>query len=785
MKIRTVTGRSIFAFFLFIVICFSASAQYTGQLRGTTVEHILQHPLSGATITLLPLQRSVITGTDGEFRFRDIPVGSYSLTISYAGFREVVLDNIMVNSGKETVLTIPMEALVKIESEVVLKANSKKNKPINDMSAVSTRAFTVEETQKYAAAVNDPLRMAVAFPGVLAVDDGNNSIIIRGNSPTGLLWRMEGMDIPNPNHFALPGNSGGGISILSAQLLSNSDFVTAAFPAEYGNAVSGVFDLHLRKGNNEKREYSLQAGVLGLNASLEGPFSKKYKGSYLINYRYSTLTLLNKIGVIGDNGVTNFQDLSYNIHLPAGRLGNFSLFGFNGRSDQVYDAEDSSKWESRSDRYSFDFISNASMNGITHNIRAGNKLSVKTGIGISKTIIGFNEDFTGDDLSRTPSHTDKFNTRKWVANSTINYKFSKRLNLRAGVIYSDIKFGVYQLSAEHEGDPLEEKVNVSGNTSTQQAFAQWQYKPSDKITLNGGLHYLRLALNNTSAAEPRASVKWNINKRSGLAFGYGLHSQVQTWGLYFAQQELADGSVIMPNKNLDLTRSHHYVLSYNYRLSANLHIKTELYYQHLFNVPVASHDSSTLSALNIEFSYLTDPLVNKGKGRNYGLEISLERYLHNDFYLTLTNSLYQSRYTALDGIERNTRFNGNHISTLIAGKDFVVARKSKTVSLNIKTIYAGGLRDTPIDVEASQLAGYAVFIEKEAFSLKNPAYFRTDLRASIKWNRRRLTSTLSLDIQNVTNRENVFNQSWDKEKNKVVTNYQMGLIPVLNYKIEF
>ncbi len=785
MKIRTVAGRYLLAFFLFPVIGFSASAQYTGQLRGTTIEHILQQPLSGATVTLLPLQRSVITGTGGEFRFRDIPVGSYSLTISYAGFREVVLDNILVNSGKETVLTIPMEALVKVESEVVLKANSRKNKPLNDMSAVSTRAFTVEETQKYAAAVNDPLRMAVAFPGVLAGDDGNNSIIIRGNSPTGLLWRMEGMDIPNPNHFALPGNSGGGISILSAQLLSNSDFVTAAFPAEYGNAVSGVFDLHLRKGNNEKREYSLQAGVLGLNASLEGPFSKKYKGSYLINYRYSTLTLLNKVGVIGDNGVTNFQDLSYNIHLPAGRLGNFSLFGFNGRSDQVYNAEDSSKWESRSDRYSFDFISNAGMNGITHNIRAGHKLSVKTGVGISKTRVGFNEDYTEDDLSRTTSYRDKYSTRKWVANSTLNYKFSRRLNLRAGIIYSQVKFGVYQLSAEHEGDPLEERVNTSGNTSTQQAFAQWQYKPSDKITLNGGLHYLRLALNNTSAAEPRAAVKWNISKRSGLAFGYGLHSQVQTWGLYFAQQQLPGGQVVMPNKNLDLTRSHHYVLSYNYRLSANLHIKTELYYQHLFNVPVASHDSSTLSALNIEFSYLTDPMVNKGKGRNYGLEISLERYLHNDFYLTFTNSLYQSRYTALDGVERNTRFNGNHISTLIAGKDFVVARKSKTVSLNIKTIYAGGLRDTPIDVDASQQAGYAVFIEKEAFTLKNPAYFRTDLRASIKWNRRRLTSTLSLDIQNVTNRENVFNQSWDKDKNKVVTNYQMGLIPVLNYKIEF
>src|SRR6185503_5048402 len=135
------------------------------------------------------------------------------------------------------------EAMIHTETVVVVTAGSKKNRPVNDMSVVSARAFTVEETQKYAAAVNDPLRMVTGFAGVAAVDDGGNDIVIRGNSPAGLLWRMEGVDIPNPNHFSEAGSSGGGISILSAQLLSNSDFVTGAFAPEYGNALSGVFDL--------------------------------------------------------------------------------------------------------------------------------------------------------------------------------------------------------------------------------------------------------------------------------------------------------------------------------------------------------------------------------------------------------------------------------------------------------------------------------------------------------------------------------------------------------------
>lgn len=774
----------VFGFILSLMFI-SVEAQYAQNFRGTVTDQVLHQPLAGATVTLSPTGKSTITDTEGVFRFSNLPVGTYRIVITYTGFKEGLMDNIIVNSGKETVLNIALESLVRSEAEAIIKVNNKKNKPLNEMSVVSARAFTVEETQKYAAAVNDPLRMATAFAGVLAADDGNNSIVIRGNSPTGLLWRMEGVDIPNPNHFGTPGNSGGGISILSSQLLANSDFVTAAFAAEYGNALSGVFDLKLRKGNNEKREYAFQAGVLGLNAAIEGPFSKKYKGSYLVNYRYSTLSLLNKVGVLKDEGTTNFQDLSYNFYLPTNKIGNFTFFGFGGLSDDKTNAKNIEKWEEKSDRYSEKFLSNTGVTGITHNVIVGNKLSIKSGVGIAQTKIGYDQHFTENDLSVSKTYADKYKTNKWVINSTANYKFNNQLSVRAGVIAHLIRYNFYQLSPEHEGGPLREMLNTSGKTSTQQAFAQWQYRPSNSITLNGGLHFFRLSHNKTFSVEPRFSARWNINQKSSLAAGYGLHSQMQTLSVYFAQQKLSDGSIINPNKNLGLTKSHHYVLSYNYKFGKNLLAKAELYYQQLFNVPISIYDTSTLSTLNILNEYIVDPMSNNGKGRNYGLEISLERYLQNNFYLTLNNSIYQSKYTAKDGVERNTRFNGNYIVTLIAGKDFVHEWKAKTIGVNLKTIYAGGLRTTPIDLTASSQNGYTVFLEKDAYSQQNPAYFRTDLRFSIKWNRKHLTSTLSLDFQNITNRLNVFNQWYDDEKNEIVTSYQTGLIPVLNYKIEF
>lgn len=771
----------------FIFLGSIAQAQYRQQLRGTVVDIVLQKPLPSATVTIPSLKLNTITDEDGMFRFKDLPIGSYTISISYSGFKPASLDNIAISSGKETVLTISMEALVEAEDEVVVKARSKRNKPINEMSAVSARAFTVEETQRYAAAVNDPLRMAAAFPGVLASDDGGNSIIIRGNSSTGLLWKMEGMDIPNPNHFSQAGNTGGGISILSAQLLSNSDFVTAAFAAEYGNALSGVFDLKLRRGNNEKKEYTLQAGVLGLDAAIEGPFSKKYKGSYLIDYRYSTLRLLTAMGVLpSDGAVTNFQDLSYHFYLPTTKLGTFTVFGFGGLSSDNRNVEkDSTDWKEKSDRYPYKFVANTAMSGVTHTILLGNRINLKTSAGISYTKNGYDEDYIEDDYSISKKYTDNYIVRKWLFNSTMNYKFGNNLQLRAGVIGNFIHFKYYQLSAEHEGDPLVERINTEGNTATQQAFAQFQYKPSNDITINAGLHWLHLSLNNTSAIEPRLSVKWSLSNKSSLAIGYGLHSQLQIWGVYFARQQNPDGSFRSPNENLDFTKSHHYVISFGHRLAKNLLLKTELYYQDMFNVPVSTKDSSTFSTLNIIDGYVLEPLVNKGKGKNYGIEISLERYLQNNFYLMLSNSIYNSKYTAFDGVERNTRFNGNYIITFISGKDFVSTNKRKTFGVNIKTIYAGGLRTTPIDYAESQSKGYTVYDEYNAYTLRNPNYFRADLRLSMKWNKKKFTTTLSLDIQNITNRLNVYNQYYNDEKNVIEYNYQTGLIPVLNYKVEF
>ena len=775
-----------------ISIAFNFKAQMLFQtVRGTVVDKVSQTPIPGAVVMLLNSSPVIVSTTDenGKFALKQIPVGKQSFSITYIGYKASTLQNLSVNSGKELVLNITLEEDIKQMNEVEVKAKIEKNKPLNDMSAVSTRAFSVEESQKFAAAANDPARMALAFAGVVSGTDGNNTISIRGNSPNGLLWRMEGVEIPNPNHFSNVGTSGGGISILSAQLLTNSDFSTGAFAAEYGNALSGVFDLKLRKGNNQKREYTMQLGVLGADISTEGPFKKGYDGSYLVNYRYSTLSILGKIGIPLGDAITNFQDFSFNVSLPTKKLGTFSVFGFGGISDQTQTAkQDSLKWkEEGMTRYSEKFYSNTGAVGLTNTKLFKNQSYLKTALVFSGTENGdVGQKMNYDYQTYTKEYQQKYVQNKITLSSTYTQKIDVKNSIRAGFILNQLGYNLTQ-SDIADTNLLVERINVKGSTQTAQAFFQWNCRATTKLTTNIGLHYFQLFLNNSNSIEPRASLKYAATTKNYFTIGYGLHSQLQPIGVYFAKKQNEDNTISTPNKNLGLSKAHHLVIGFDHVINEYSHIKTEAYYQYLFNVPVSVDKNSTYSILNSTDGYTTDPLVNKGLGRNYGLELTYERFLQRGLYYLLSCSLYDSKYKAPNGNWYNTRFNTDYAVTFTAGKEWNWSSKGKNrvVGFNIKSIYVGGFRYTPIDLPASVASGQTKYVDDRTFAEKNPDYYRLDTRISLKRNYTKVTSTLALDIQNTTNRKNIGGQYFDTQTGKVKYWYQTPLLPLLSYRLEF
>ncbi len=770
----------------------AAQPALTQTIRGTVRDNASKTPIPGATVAVLttnPLKGSS-TDADGNFRIEGVPVGRHTLRIASIGYEEQVIPEMLVGSGKEIVLTLGLtESLVQMQEIVVSAAEQDKGVPRNEMATLSARAISVEESKRYAAAINDIARAATSFAGVASPEGTSNEIIIRGNSPRGLLWRLEGVEVPNPNHFGEEGASGGGVSILSVNMLDNSDFFTGAFPAEYGNALSGVFDIKLRSGNNEKREYAFQAGIMGIDFAAEGPLAKGSRGSYLVNYRYSTLAILNKIGIkIAGDAAPDFQDLSFKINLPTARRGSFSLWGIGGLSNQRESAEtDSTRWESRYDRYGYRYLYNMGAAGLTHTLPLDDRTYLESILSYSGYRSGYRSDSLDNDLAAIRNNRDRFTNGAFRASVQLNRKLNARHTVRTGLIYSGLSFNLYSEARDKDQDnQLVRQLDNRGSSGSVQAYGQWKYRITQGLTLNSGLHVLHFALNGNTSVEPRAGLKWQFSPRQSVGAAFGVHSRLESMSTYFAQIPLADGGYAQPNRDLALTKARHYVLSYDHQLREDLRLKVETYYQQLYNVPISTDPTNAESALNAEDGFTTDTLASGGKGRNYGLEMTLEKNFTNNYYFLATGSLFNSRYTGADGIERNTRFNGRFITNLTAGKEFKVGRnKNNLIGANLRWTWAGGNRYTPIDLEASRAEGEAVYVENRRYELQASNYYRLDLRVSYRKNRPKASHILSLDLQNATNHLNLFNQYYDEEKGRIETSYHTGLIPILNYRIEF
>ena len=771
----------------------SASAQnYTQTVKGRVIDQDTKAPIFGAKIFILNLTptQGTTSDLDGFFTLEKVPIGRYDFKITYIGYEDSKLQQVQVVSGKELILNIELSESIKNLETVTVKANSK-NKPQNEMATVSVRSFNVEETQRYAASFNDPARMVVSFAGVNTSNDASNEIIVRGNSARGMLWRVEGIEIPSPNHFSNgEGGSGGGISILSSQILGSSDFYTGAFPAEYGNALSGVFDIKFRKGNYQKREYSFQVGILGMQSSLEGPFSKKYAGSYLINYRYSTLIMLNAIGLpIVENAlVPQFQDLSYNFYFPTKKAGNFTLFGLGGLSTAGELAvKDSTTWERRSDRYQDNNYQLLGATGITHTYLFKNQKSyLKTVAALSGDDLRYRLDSLNNDYALQTAYQEQFTYKTARVNTFLNHKFNSRNIVRIGGIYSQYFYSILSKGLDLSSGTSGTFVDENGNTGLIQGYAQWKFKISDKIDLNSGFHSSYFLLNRQTTIEPRVGFQWRFQPKQSVSLGAGLHSRIEPISVYLARYYSDSLNYTQPNFNLGLTKSFHAVAGYDWNFGENMRLKSEIYYQYLFNVPVDTSNGSVESILNFSAGITRTTFANNGFGRNYGLEITVEKFFSKNYFFLFTGSLFQSEYTMGDIIWRSTRFNGNYMLNALGGYEFKFGRNKKnSIGANTRITWRGGNRYTPINEQASINAGYEILYNDRAFSEHVPGYFRTDISANIRFNYEKWAFSIAVEIQNITNRLNINRYFFDPYTKEVRSALMFGIMPVFNFKFEF
>ncbi len=779
----------VVCFLVTLLISFASAQQLTNTIKGKVIDKDSRQPLIGVNVLLLnsnPL-RGASTDENGDYKIENVPVGRQSLKFSYVGYDEAVLSEILVISAKELLMNMEMQEKVTNMKDVQIIAQKDKSKASNDFAPISARTFSAEEMNRYAGTQNDPARMAQSFAGVVTANDENNQIVVRGNSPRGLLWRMEGIEIPNPNHFAgSEGSTGGGVSILSSNMLTNTDFYSGAFAAEYGNALSGVFDVNFRKGNTEKWEFTLKAGVLGAEANIEGPFSKKYKGSYLINYRYSTLDLFALMGFdIGGSVTPKYQDINFNFYFPTKKAGSFTLFGIGGISSLGNTAKrDTSKWEKISDKSEFTQKQWLGVVGVTHlYLLKDNKTYVKSVASYSYTNSGNTDDTLDYDLKKFDISNQKFIYKTFRATSMLNTKLDARNTIRMGIIYSNTDYKLYSQEYSYLNQRVETQVNNSGNTSMLQAYTQWKHRFSEQFQLNNGVHFLFSFLNNKFYIEPRMSAEYKVTEKQTLSFGIGLHSRVDAVSTYVSYQSQNQ----LPNKNLDFSRALHVVAGYNFSFFKEFRLKTEIYFQYLFNVPIGADEANrTFSILNYDDGFVNIPLKSKGTGYNYGLELTVEKFFSKNYFFMFTTSLFNSKYKAADNEWRNTAYNVNYVLNALGGKEFVVGKKrNNIIGINAKVIWRGGNRVTPVDLAKSIAANETVYQNNKAFTEKLPDYFRIDFGASFRRNKKKYSWVFSFDAQNMVNRNNVAARIYNPETQIIETKTNLGIVPVFSWKVEF
>jgi hypothetical protein len=796
--------RIILSFLILFVSVFITNAQeITQSIKGVVVDKQSEIPLIGASVQLLNSDYNLgsVTDVNGFFTLRNVPLGRQELVVSYIGYNQINIPNVEVTAGKEVYLSLELEESIFEMQEVVVTAEVDKDRAQNELATVSARTFSLEEVTRYSGGRNDVSRLVSNYAGVSTADDSRNDIVIRGNSPTGVLWRLEGIPIPNPNHYSTLGTTGGPVSAINTNLLKNSDFLTSAFPAEYGNALAGVFDLSFRSGNKDKYEFTAQmAAFSGLEFMAEGPMNQKKASSFIVSYRYSFAGLGESVGIpVGTNATPYYQDLSFKLDFGNSKIGKFSIFGIGGASeiDFLGDEIDDNDLFANLNEDAFP-RSKLAIAGLKHNLILNNTTYLQTVISgsVNQSL------YTQDNLleSGTKLRVTEVDdlTRRLALNSFANKKFNAKTTLRTGAMIQNI--GLQSNVMDRNGRPdLDndglpdwfEVRNVNDQLNLFEAYAQLQHKINRQWTLNIGMHGQYLDYTKATSLEPRMAINWNVHPKHTLTVAYGLHTQIPALPLLFLQEEVEDDVFEPTNADLDFVRSNHFVFAHDWKLSNAWRAKTELYYQLIQNVPVQQEPSS-FSALNVgdDFVFPDDKfdLVNRGSGFNYGIELTLERFFQNGYYALLTCSVFESKYEGSDGIERNTAFNNKYVFNLLGGKEFKVGRnKQNAFTFDFKLTQAGGRYYTPVDLEASKTIGSQVLKEDEAYSLRYDPYFRLDTKFGFRYNsnKRNISQQFFLDFQNLTDHDNVFAVRYNEVTNEINTSYQSGFFPDILYRIQF
>ncbi|MGB1316312.1 MAG: TonB-dependent receptor [Chitinophagales bacterium] len=778
-------------FFLFINLNLFTQTNLTQTISGSIKDAETNQEIFGANVVLLNTKPLLGTTSDinGNFKITNVPIGLHNIKISYLGYENIFFNDVYITAAKGlNIDAMLQEDIVSVKEINITAKRNKEN--INEMASVSVNTVTSKEAERISGGIADPQRIMLSYAGVKNQGDVNNGISIRGNNPTSMQWHLEGIEIQDPNHFTLGGAFGGrykngAVNAISGNLLQNINLYTGAFPAQYGNATAGIMDLTLRKGNDKNFEYNFNLGVLGLEASAEGPL--QMGGSFLVSFRYSTLDIMGNAGFDVGEAKIGYRDINYKVNLPTKKFGTFTAFGLAGWSDSkalTNFKQNEAFWQT---------TYNNSVFGFSHQINVSKKSYIKNIIAFSSTKNHYH-DYISSGFNNEAY--EKFTYRNNTQTLRYALNFHSKIN-RKNVLVSGIKINLPKVNFKKATENIDniyfasrENISFKNASAYLQAYSQWKHKLNNKLHVMTGLHFNMLTYNSKYSIEPRFNLKWNPSQKHQINFGAGLFSKIEFLPIYMSKTtsytqdrnyftiNIDSGQL---NKNLELSKSFHIAASYIYKPFNDLSFKIEPYLQYHFHVPQSTStryiyefsdypnppkliDSSYyyFSTLNGTNDFYNTKLDNNGTGLNYGLEITAQKHFAKNYYLLIASSVYRSFYK-VPKLERwkATSFDGLFTFSASAGKDFILGKlKQNKLSLNARILWSGGY------------IGFNEFGNEE----RSKNYYKLDTRIAYILNKKNFTFTTALDLLNTTNHKN--------ETNDFLVQ-GTGILPVLSFNFRF
>lgn len=764
-------------FFVFFILLFSNElfSQQNGSIQGIILDEETQSPIEGAIIEILSADNissenltglKTQTNENGEFILRELNFGNYQIKVSAIGYEPILKTDLVIYASRPLEVTLILTPQGFLTDEINVQANFfQKKSDIN----ISFLNLDYEEIRRAPGAVEDISRMLQSAPGVSIGNDQRNDLIVRGGSPSENLILIDGIEIPNINHFGTQGSSSGAISFINSKFILDADMFTGGFPSLYGDRLSSVLNIKFREGSYKNHFQDINLSIAGFGGIFEGPLSDN--SSYLFSVRRSYLELIqNSIRLAA---VPNYWDINMKINFNAGINDKLTLIGFSG-IDKI---EFSGETEDDNPYGKSNANQNAFVTGLnwTRLFSNGYLQSVVSNSYSGYDIIQF--EINDESITRFKSNAYE---NELTFKSDLNFRLNNFLTLNSGIggKYINLKNELFLKGDTNAAGYVYEAIDADAKTNTYKLFGHINLTSkffNDKFILNTGLRVDRfdyIRLKNTFS--PRVGISYKLDQSTALNGAYGIYFQNPQYIWVTSHPE---------NYKLNSIRSEHFIAGIEHFFNDEIKATLEVYEKRYKDYPVWKDiptfiliDGGADNGPNI-----VGEAVSAGNGYVRGIDFSIQKKLtKNGLYGLINYSFSNSGFTAIEGGEKPGEFDPGHQFTIIAGYQF-----KNDWLVGIKWKYAGGRPYTPYNIVLSEQNNRGIFATTDFNSVRYPYYMRVDLRVDKKFNFKKVSVVGYLEIQNLFNRENIYNYFWNEQKNKLGTIYQWAFFPVGGVSVQF